>query len=214
MDDPARWSELWRRLGAENDPQPVFEHLARAYAEPQRAYHTLEHIRDCLAQFDQASMLAERPVEVETALWLHDVVYNPRAPDNEERSAEWAEKLLRRNGVTGVAVERIRALILATKHQAPAPGGDAALLVDIDLSILGMDVEIFERYEQKIGQEYSFVPEQAFREGRIRILESFLKREFIYQTSFFRERYEAQARENLLRSIEILHSRWSGIDSV
>jgi predicted metal-dependent HD superfamily phosphohydrolase len=213
MDDPARWSDLWQKLGLKSNPQPAFDHLVQAYAEPQRAYHTLEHIRDCLAQFDQVSMLAERPVEVETALWLHDVVYDPRASDNEERSAGWAENVLGRHGAPAVVIERICDLILATKHRAAPAGGDTTLLADIDLSILGRDVKTFERYERQIRQEYRFVPEQAFRQGRAKILETFLEREFIYQVFFFRERYEARARENLSGSISRLRGELP-LDSV
>jgi predicted metal-dependent HD superfamily phosphohydrolase len=201
-----RFSTLWQKLATASDPQPVFDDLAQAYAEPQRAYHTLEHIRDCLAEFDGASRLAEHPVEVEAALWLHDVVYDPRASDNEERSADWAENVLTNRGVPAPIIARIRTLILATRHQIIPEDKDAALLVDIDLSILGRDTATFERYEQQIRQEYDFVPEQAFREGRARILESFIQREFIYQTFFFRERYESRARENLSRSIAKLRT--------
>jgi predicted metal-dependent HD superfamily phosphohydrolase len=207
MNDLSRWSELWHKLGAISDPQPVFDNIAQAYAEPQRAYHTLTHIQDCLARFDDTSTLAEHPIEVEAALWLHDVVYNPSASDNEERSADWAERILREGGVSDGMIARIRELILATKHQSIPEEKDAALLVDIDLSILGRETVVFERYEQRIRQEYAFVPEPTFREGRARILESFLEREAIYQTFFFRERYEIQARENISRSIAKLRSR-------
>ena len=201
MNDFSRFSSFWQQLGAVSEPEPVFEALTRAYAEAQRAYHTLGHIRDCLGEFDGAAGLAESAVEVEAAVWLHDVVYNPRAADNEERSADWAERALAQAGVSGVVIGRIRELILATRHQAVPEGRDAALLVDIDLSILGREADAFERYERQIRQEYGFVTEAAFREGRSEILEGFLRREHIYQTFPFRERYEAQARENLARSI-------------
>lgn len=199
-----RWSALWARLGAVSAPGPVFDAVVHAYSNPQRAYHTLEHIHDCLAQFDASSLFAQHPLEVEAALWFHDVVYDLAAHDNEERSAAWAGEALGRGGVPASTAIRIRDLILATKHPSLPEGADAALLVDIDLSILGRDAVTFERYEQQIRREYVHVPDQAFREGRIAILESFLRREFIYQSFFFRERYESQARENLSRSISRL----------
>jgi predicted metal-dependent HD superfamily phosphohydrolase len=98
----------------------------------------------------------------------------------------------------------VHRLILATKHQESTASGDEALLVDIDLSILGRDPVVFDRYEQSIRQEYRWVPEVAFREGRARILESFLNRPAVYRTALFAQRYEAQARENLSRSIRQL----------
>ncbi len=207
MNDAAlRWSLLWNRLGAGSGGELVFAALTRAYAGPPRAYHTLAHIRDCLAQFDQASLPAGHPIELEAALWLHDVVYDPRASDNEERSADWAERALANGGVPAQAIHRIRVLILATKHRALAQDPDEAVLADIDLSILGRDPQSFERYERQIRQEYGHVPEPAFRAGRAAILEGFIKREFIYQTLLFRERYEKQARVNLARSIEMFRA--------
>jgi len=204
MSDFSRFSTLWQALGAASEPQPVFDALARNYTGPQRAYHTLQHVRDCLAEFDGASMLAERPQEVEAALWLHDVVYDTRATDNEERSADWAREVLASAAVPTATLERVAELILATKHIGLPPSVDAALVVDIDLAILGREVALFERYEQQIQQEYAWVAEPIFREGRAGILEGFLARKAIYGTAFFHERYETRARENLSRSIRRL----------
>jgi predicted metal-dependent HD superfamily phosphohydrolase len=201
MEDFSRFSNLWQKLGAKNNPQPLFEQLVASYAESQRAYHTLTHIHDCLAQFDQAITLAQHPAEVEAALWLHDAIYNPGASNNEELSADWATTILTQGHVPAATIDRVCRLILATRHKSLPENGDAALLVDIDLSILGRDAATFERYEQQIRQEYRFVPEQDYREGRCAILASFLSRASVYQTPFFREHYESRARENLSRSV-------------
>jgi predicted metal-dependent HD superfamily phosphohydrolase len=93
---------------------------------------------------------------------------------------------------------------MATQHQAGAAGGDAALMLDIDLSILGRVPEVFDRYEANIRQEYQWVPEADFRSGRLRILERFLRRAAVFQTAAFQARYEAQAWANLTRSISAL----------
>ena len=34
-------------------PEGTFESLAKRYSEPQRAYHTLQHISECFEQFDR-----------------------------------------------------------------------------------------------------------------------------------------------------------------
>jgi predicted metal-dependent HD superfamily phosphohydrolase len=202
-----RWQDLWRRIGAISPPEPTWERLAQAYSQPHRAYHNLEHIQDCLAQWDWARHTAAHENEVETALWLHDVIYDPHASDNEERSADWAVNLLQSGRMDPEFTSRVRHLILATRHQALPDSDDAALLVDIDLSILGREPEAFDRYEAQIRREYQWVPEDAFREGRARILEGFLNRTAVFQTPAFQQRYEAQARENLARSIRNLRSK-------
>jgi predicted metal-dependent HD superfamily phosphohydrolase len=194
-----RWNALWQVFGA--GAGPIFEQLQLRYAEPHRAYHALEHIADCLAQFDRHVPLAEQPAEVEAALWLHDVIYDPRRRDNEERSMAWARKALANMGIAAPIGERICGMILATKHIEPPGDGDAALLVDIDLSILGRDPETFTRYERAIRQEYNWVAEADFCAGRAALLQKFLARARIYQTDSFHHQYERQARENLAWSL-------------
>ena len=76
--------------------------------------------------------------------------------------------------------------------------------MDVDLWILGADSPRFDEYERQIRQEYAWVPEQTFRQRRAAILREFLARPAIYSTSLFSQRYEAQARANLRRSLDQL----------
>jgi predicted metal-dependent HD superfamily phosphohydrolase len=47
-----RWQRVWQKLGAPGVPQGVLEELLRAYSSPERYYHNLAHIQDCLSIFD------------------------------------------------------------------------------------------------------------------------------------------------------------------
>ena len=179
----------------------MFHRLARAYAEPTRAYHTTEHIEDCLALLDSSRALARHDAEVEAAIWFHDAVYVTHRRDNEDRSAELARASLREAGVAPRVAGRIGTLVLATRHEAAPDEPDAALLCDIDLSILGRSPEAFDQFERRIRQEYAWVPETTYRSTRSRILREFLRRPRIYQTDWFRQRYEVYARANLERVI-------------
>ncbi len=202
--DPSRWTGLWRRLGAQGEGLGIFTRIAAAYDEPVRAYHTAEHILDCLRLLDASRALAERADEVEAAIWFHDLVYAADRTDNEERSADLARASLREAGVASEAVDRIGALVLATRHGTIPHEPDAALLCDIDLSILGRSPEAFDRFERQIRQEYAMVPEPLYRRGRSAILQGFLDRASIFQTAWFRQRYEDSARANLKRVLATL----------
>lgn len=192
-------------VGATLD-QDDFDRLARAYAEPGRHYHGTAHIVDCLAELDRSAHLAERPAEVELALWFHDAVYDPRAADNERRSAEWAERVLTQAGADAKACMRIREAVLATaRHDAPA-GPDQALLFDVDLSILGRAPDEFDAYDEAIRREYAFVPDDAYRRGRARVLNTLLARAPLYFTDTFRKRYDEAARANLRRALHRLET--------
>ena len=203
MDLP-RWTALWPRLGAQGDGHIVFTRLAAAYAEPSRAYHTADHIQDCLTLLDATRALARHPEEVEAAIWFHDAVYVAVRSDNEERSAELARACLREAEVASEVAERIGELVLETRHRTTSPEGDAALLCDIDLSILGRPAEAFDLFERQIRQEYAMVPEPLYRRGRSETLRGFLNRSSIFQTAWFRQRYEDSARANLERVLATL----------
>lgn len=198
------WSDLWRRLGAGGDGAGVFEDLRRRYEEPHRAYHTLRHIEHCLAEFGPARPLAAAPEAVELALWFHDAVYNPRASDNEERSAGLVLALAKSGTVPPAPAGRTADLILSTRHAEAPTDPDTRLLVDIDLAILGQPAERFDEYEEEVRREYSWVPGFLFRRKRAKLLRGFLARPALYSTRFFRERYETAARSNLERSIRAL----------
>jgi predicted metal-dependent HD superfamily phosphohydrolase len=204
--DP-RWLRLWARLraiDAEAWAHAEWHRLVTRYSEPHRAYHTLEHVLECQRELDPCRALASDPDALEAALWFHDAVYDPRSSDNEEASAALAREVLERTDMDPDRVERVERLILCTRHAAVAVGHDEALIVDIDLAILGAPSERFDGYEQAIRREYAWVPEAVFRTQRALFLEALCARPHLFTTERFRQRLESQGRENLARSISRL----------
>lgn len=197
----ASWQRCWSGLQARGDGAALKQALLAAWAEPQRKYHTLQHLSECLALFEQYRELAVEPAEVEVALWFHDAIYAVRASDNEARSADWAEAELRRACVPEPRIARVRSHILATRHSALPEGSDQALLVDIDLSILGAPRARFEEYERQVRDEYRWVPGFLFQLKRKQILAQFLARDALFNTPAIRRALETAARENLADSL-------------
>jgi predicted metal-dependent HD superfamily phosphohydrolase len=195
-----RWQAACAACGFAGTPRG-YGRVIRGWSSWGRRYHTLGHLEACLEEFDQARSLAVRPGEVELALWFHDAVYRTRASDNEARSAVLAAEILSRDGLETGSVERVTAAIMATRHQGGEPSGDAALVVDIDLSILGQAEDVYLEFENNVRREYWWVPRRKFAAGRCAILESFLKRPAIYHFAEFRTRYETAARDNLAAAI-------------
>jgi predicted metal-dependent HD superfamily phosphohydrolase len=205
--DQDRWRRLWQSVGASGDAMHWYETLTAAYAEPQRRYHNQQHIAECLAEFDGARSLAKEPSAVELALWFHDAVYDPKAADNEERSAAMAKTCVVGAGLVELAA-RVAELVMVTQCHEPEAGSDAAFIMDVDLSILGQDPKRFAEYEAQVREEYSFVPKLIFNFKRAQILQRFLDRPRIYATDHFASRYETAARHNLTDSIRKLRRLW------
>jgi predicted metal-dependent HD superfamily phosphohydrolase len=164
-----RWEAVWRSLGVRTGPQDVFDELIKAYSSPDCFYHTLVHIEDCLSIFDQTKSLAFHPTETELAIWFHDGVYDTHRTNNEQKSAEWAWITIERLGINNDTADIVADLVRATRHTNEITDVDAQLIVDVDLSILGREADVFWRYEEDIRKEYAWVPEPAFRRKRTEI---------------------------------------------
>lgn len=181
-------------------------HLVTLYGEPHRHYHTLDHIMHCLRELgDIRSLLSsEQASIIKTAIWYHDAVYDPKAPSgvNERESAD-----LLYFSAEHVPIHQVADLILSSwNHKIPDDESEEtrlllAYFLDIDLAILGQSEAEYDEYARKIRAEYAFVPEDAYREGRRRVLLGFLGRSRIYFSDHFHAKYEDQARRNLSREI-------------
>lgn len=197
------WDSLWQEAGATPAPG-LFDALIARYSEALRQYHTLQHLGECLANFQTLAHLPEHQLEVRLALWFHDAIYDLGHPDNEARSADWARAEILAAGLPEAMAERVAALIMATCHNASPVGIDAEVVVDIDLWILGAPAERFDEYERQVRREYGHLPEGVFRVGRMGVLKQFLGRPRLFSTREFVERFEGRAKENLGRSLAAL----------
>jgi predicted metal-dependent HD superfamily phosphohydrolase len=200
----SRWNHLCEN--AELDSLAGWNAIATAYGDPGRAYHNLGHIADCLRLLDQYAGIAADPVAMEFAIWFHDIVYDPRAADNEERSADRAVEFLS----TTPHAATVADLIMATKHGTHALSADAALICDIDLSILGRPPAEYAAYAAAIRLEYAWVPPPQYAEGRSRVLGGFLKREALFHHMEFQQRFDAPAKVNLTWELRELAAELPG----
>lgn len=197
------WRESRWALGIGPDDAALADLLAR-YAEPQRHYHDLTHLDACLAVLELHRGLTTRVGEVLTALLFHDAVYDPKRADNEAESASLARTVLTRAGAPEPVIARIEQMIVATRDHEPHGVEDAALLLDVDLSILGEDRATFDAYDRAIREEHAFVPEGAYQSGRRAVLERFLARPRIFHTEPFHAEREQRARANIQEAIRRL----------
>jgi len=192
-----KWHDLLRAWAV--DPslaERTFEDVREHHAGPVRFYHTLSHVQNVLETVESLGSNARNLNAVKLAAWLHDVIYDSRASDNEERSAEYAERLCEN---LSIPERRLAAsLILKTKTHDAGGDADAEVLLDADLAILGASEAVYRIYRENIRKEYAWVPEAAYRDGRRQILERFLARPRIF---YLLCRLEAPARQNLAAEI-------------
>jgi len=200
----SRWNAFFEPYADAEYLGQTFDNLAAHYTESHRHYHTLTHIKACLQSFDQVADRASDCFSLECAIWFHDAIYDPNGSDNEELSAMYAGAFLVKTNIAPETASKVEHLIVLTKHPGYPSTDDEKYLLDIDLTILGIEPELYSQYAQWIRQEYAFIPENLYCQGRSKILQAFLDRPRIFNTDYFYHRYEAQARENLAGEIERL----------
>ncbi|ENW91894.1 HD domain-containing protein [Acinetobacter dispersus] len=179
-----------------SEPQKVFNKLIAAYSKKQRAYHTLQHLYECLVLFESIQANLNDQHAVVLALWFHDAVYDPQAKDNELKSAELFEQYLAQNLSTDI-VQKIKRWIIATQKHEATNELDLQFLLDIDLAILAASPERFDEYEQQIQQEYAWVDPEVYSIKRKEVLAHFYQTEPLYQTEYFQRNFGQRAKDNL-----------------
>ena len=180
---------------------------ARAtYSEPHRHYHDQRHLDECLTPLDEVRGLTERDRRLlRWAIFWHDSVYEPGHRNNEQRSAELAQSDLAGCAVPQEDSAEVARLILLTERHRAEPGDRlGALMVSIDLAILGSDPGRYRAYAADVRREYSHVPEPLWRTGRALVLKRLLDADPLFPDPAFRSRLEKQARRNMEAELKAL----------
>ncbi|MEU6801896.1 HD domain-containing protein [Streptomyces neyagawaensis] len=179
-------------------PLPYAANLIKRWSEPQRKYHTLDHLTAVLDRVDVLEEYAADPALVRLAAWFHDAVYLPERSTNEERSARLAERALPEAGVPAEKVAEVARLVRLTVTHDPADDdANGQVLCDADLAILASPPDAYAAYAAAVREEYGFVPDDAFREGRAAVLHHLLTLPRLFRTPHGQREWEERARENL-----------------
>ncbi len=182
----------------------LLDSLISRYNEPHRYYHNLEHIYsilDCIDQYQEN--ILDYPI-LYLSVWLHDVIYNTQRHNNEELSADFGKQSLSKTSCKKDRIEKCEKLILSTKKHEPLISDfDNLILLDADLSILGMKREVYLKYSSNIRKEYSLINDETYHKGRTTVLKSLLNKPRLYLTDKMYNLYEFQARENI--TFELKH---------
>lgn len=201
-----RWRHLLAPDSSPDSPLPheaLFEGLVKALGESHRKYHNAVHIAQLLRYIATYREAFQKPHLAEWVALYHDAIYDSHRFDNEEMSAQWAERDLAEMGLPDSEIAWVADTIRRTAgHRGEGADTDAQLFLDLDLSILGSDPETYQTYVAQIREEYRWVPGLLYRRKRKKIMKGFLNRPQLYFHEMLRSRWEKQARINIQKEIE------------
>jgi predicted metal-dependent HD superfamily phosphohydrolase len=182
----------------------LWAEVEKCYSDKKRHYHTLQHLHNLLNDLIGLQPDLENWHAVLFALYYHDIIYNPLKSDNEVKSSALAESHMKNLSVADETITRCKGHILATKSHIESPDTDTNFFTDADLAVLGAPWDIYSKYYQDVRKEYSIYPDLIYNPGRKKVLKHFLEMNRIFKTGFFYDRFEVQARQNLVREIDML----------
>ena len=185
------------------DTRASFDVLWEKYTKPvsadplvHRSYHNIRHIaegvKDILLIEGDCDCIDGSIDDVLLAWLYHDSIYrlNPKTTTNEAESAWYVLEDLVSMGFSAERAGRIHDLVMWTKHDKNPPETDyeANLIVDVDLlRIAATPVETFFGLTRMVREEFSFVDDKTWAEGRVAFWKGFLQRKGsrVFRTSHF-----------------------------
>lgn len=129
------------------------------------------------------------------ALFYHDIIYKATKSDNELQSAKIFKKRIVKTKFDQIGF--VQELIEQTKHHKISNNNDINLFLDIDLSILGSERDVYIQYFNNVRKEFKMYPKILYKKGRKKVLQQILNEDVIYKTKYFKDKFEIQARNNL-----------------
>jgi len=199
------WLALMASLAVdETTAVTLYADLTTRYEADGRYYHNLSHIQHMLQTIRSMPADDYDETAVQLAVWFHDVIYDPRAADNEVQSAAYARQVLAPLLTPELVAEVERLILLTITHDTAVTDVNGRILLDADLATLGSDPAIYDRYGTAIRREYAYVPDDVYRQERAKLLTRFLQKEYIFICAAFREQLESRARQNLQRELAAL----------
>jgi predicted metal-dependent HD superfamily phosphohydrolase len=182
----------------------LWSEIEQNYSDTKRHYHTLMHLDNLLKKLLEVKDNINSWETILFTLFYHDIVYNPLQSDNEEKSAEIAEARMKQIYVPTEIIKNCKSKILATKSHLNSTDSDTDYFIDADLSILGQEEDVYKDYSKNVRLEFLYYPSVIYNKGRIQVLNSFLKRDCIFKTEYFRSQFEEQAKINLNKEVGLL----------
>lgn len=179
----------WSYLGL---PTDIRDDLLARWQQPHRHYHGVRHLGQILLALGDLGCTDHLVI---LAAWFHDAVYDGVPGKDEEASALLAEAALNPHLNTGELAE-VGQLIRMTATHSPSTSREA-VLSDADLSVLGQIPGRYHVYVRDVRLDFAHVDDEAWREGRSRVLEGLLEKDPLFHTELGRDLWDAQARSNL-----------------
>lgn len=190
------------------DSKYIAQDIYKTYTSPNRHYHDIKHIANMLSNLDDFIQNSNKATKIKKlnefafAIIMHDYVHGTKNDIN--ASIKKAKDFLHKISAQYNS-DYIEKLIKATDYEkCTKTDFNQQLIQDLDLNTLGSTNTEYNKYANQIRLEYKQFSDAVFYQERIKILNTFLNRKYIFNIKYFRDKYEYIARDNITKEISNL----------
>lgn len=182
--------------------EAYWKDILNRYQEPHRAFHTVNHLQYIFNELHTV----ECTDSMNFSVWYHDIIYKPGSNKNKKNSAIYATAALNHLSVPKNIQHNVKIMIEATQlHHSE--DNQTQLFLDADMAILGSSSAQYSQYLKALKREFNSIPKVLYNRGRKRFIMQTLSAEKIFNSDYFGQRYEQQARENLTNEMARIQAR-------
>lgn len=142
--------------------------------EPTRFYHNTKHLTQIIKDIESNAWFSELSVFEKhcllVAAFFHDVIYDTKIKDNEDKSIEFFKKCYKGNDIEFIST--VTRLIEATKYRKRPSNKLERIFWDADNSVFKKGYTQLLKNEKLIQQEWKWMPKDKFKEGKIEFIKS------------------------------------------
>lgn len=150
--------------------------LPYRWSEKHRFYHNTNHLIQILQDIEKHPQFKECNYYEKHALLLaaffHDIIYDPKKDDNEDKSIRLFITCFKGKDIK--MIDTVCDLIEVTKHRKRPFKKLERIFWDADNAGFKKGYDHLMKTEKLIQKEYSYLPKEKFKEGKIKFLESCL----------------------------------------
>jgi len=154
--------------------EPSIKDLEKRWREPHRYYHNIDHLililKDIEKDIDFKHLSIYEKHAILLAAFFHDAVYDPKKDDNEEKSVKIFRFAFKNTDPKMTST--VSDLIMVTKYRKRPITKLKRILWDADNAGFKKGYSWLFKTEKLIQKEYSYLPKEKFREGKIKFLET------------------------------------------
>lgn len=149
--------------------------ILKKWSESQRYWHTPKHLYEMLDGVESlftSKLIDKKEFEILTIVAIfHDIVYEPKRKDNEEKSIEFMISCVHEWDKKD-DINYISDLIMETKRHNPIDKL-SKLFNNLDIKIINAPFIDLLDWEERIYQEYKWAGKENYKKKRLEFLENF-----------------------------------------